>query len=227
MRTYGYHSLHGRSLPLAIGIKMGNHQLNVMSFAGDGGALGEGGNHFMHACRTNIDLTFVIHNNQLYSLTTGQMAPSSEEGMKTKTSPQGDPLAQLKHLQVAISAGATFVARGYADDIPLLTQLFIAAIKHKGFSVLDIIQPCPTFNVYNTREWYQKHLKKLEPKIWDSHNKEKALAIAGNWSEGIPIGVIYEEKRPTLHEKIPALSGEPLVSQVKKYDVRELLKDFS
>ena len=225
-RSYGFHSLHGRVLPVAIGAKLANKNLNVMAFSGDGGALGEGGNHFMHCCRTNIDITYVIHNNLIYSLTTGQMSPASEQGLKTKSSPEGNPFLQLKHLQIAISAGATFVARGFADDIPGLTKIFVASIKHKGFAIVDVLQPCVTLNLANTREWYQKHTKKIDSS-WDTHNKEKALLLGGNWDGGIPLGIIYEEERPTLEEILPALAGAPLIDQVRKYDVSELIKDFS
>lgn len=225
-RSYGFHSLHGRALPLAVGARLGNHKLKVMAFAGDGGALGEGGNHFIHTCRTNIDLTYFIHDNQLYSLTTGQASPTSQKGMETKSTPQGTALGQLYPLQLAISAGATFVARGFADDLQGLTELMLMAIEHKGFAVLDILQPCPTFNLINTREWYGKYIKKLTQDNWDASNKNKALILAGNWHDFIPVGILYQEARPTLEESLPALSGEPLISQVKEYDIMNLLEEL-
>lgn len=225
-RSYGFHSLHGRALPLAVGARLGNHKLKVMAFAGDGGALGEGGNHFIHTCRTNIDLTYFIHDNQLYSLTTGQASPTSQKGMETKSTPQGTALGQLYPLQLAISAGATFVARGFADDLQGLTELMRMAIEHKGFAVLDILQPCPTFNLINTREWYGKYIKKLTQDNWDASNKDKALILAGNWHDFIPVGVLYQEARPTLEESLPALSGEPLVNQVITRDVSDLLEEL-
>lgn len=225
-RSYGYHSLHGRALPLAIGARLSNHKLRVLTFAGDGGALGEGGNHFMHSCRTNIDITYFLHDNQLYSLTTGQASPTSQKGMETKSTPSGVSLQELHPLQIAISAGATFVARGYADDLKGLTELMKAAILHKGFAVLDILQPCPTFNFTNTREWYNTYMKKLTAENWDFTNKDKALILAGNWKDFIPVGILYQEERQTLEESLPALSGEPLVNQVKEYDVKELVDEL-
>jgi 2-oxoglutarate ferredoxin oxidoreductase subunit beta len=180
----------------------------------------------MHTCRTNIDMTYFLHDNQLYSLTTGQTSPTTEKGEKTKSNPLGDPMVQLKPLQIAIAAGATFVARGYADDLIGLTKIFKAAISHKGFAVVDVLQPCPTFNLHNTRDWYTKHFRKLEAENWDPTDKAKALAIASGWEEGIPMGILYREERPTLEESFPALKDLPLNEQVKKYDVAELLKEF-
>lgn len=225
-RCYAFHSLHGRVLPVALGIRLANPKLKVMAFSGDGGALGEGGNHFMHTCRTNIDMTYVIHNNQLYSLTTGQMSPESAQGMKTKSSPQGNPMVQLNHLQIAISAGATFVARAYAFDTKELTRILKAAIEHKGFSVVDVLQPCVTLNLVNTSSWYTEHMKKLDD-TWDPTNKEKAIQITGSWDNGIPVGIIYKEERPTLEEKYGLMEKVSLVDQVKQYDVKELLKEFA
>ncbi len=225
-RSYGYHSLHGRALPLAMGVRLANHKLRVLAFAGDGGGFGEGGNHFLHTCRSNIDMSYIVHDNQLYSLTTGQASPTSEKGMETKSTPSGVAMQQLRPLQLAISAGATFVARGYADDLKLLTELMIAAIKHKGFAVLDILQPCPTFNFDNTREWYGKHMKKLTAENWDPKNKDKAMILAGNWQDFIPVGIIYQEQRQTLEESLPVLAGEPLVRQVQKMDVKSLVEEL-
>ena len=225
-RCYGFHSLHGRVLPVAVGIKLANPKLKVMAISGDGGALGEGGNHFMHTCRTNVDMTYIIHNNQLYSLTTGQMSPESAQGMKTKSTPQGNPLVQLNHLQIAISVGATFVARAYAFDMQELTRILKAAIEHKGFSIVDILQPCVTLNLINTSSWYTDHMKKLDD-TWDPANKEKAIQISGSWDKGIPVGIIYKEERPTLEDSYSLNTKEPLTQQVHAYDVRELLKEFA
>lgn len=225
-RSYAFHSLHGRSLPAAVGAKLANHELTVLAFAGDGGAYGEGGNHFIHTCRTNIDLVYVIHDNQLYSLTTGQASPTSDEGMKTKSTPEGDVQQSLRPLQLAISCGATFVARGYSDDMAGLSKIFIEAIKHRGFAVVDVLQPCVTFNLINTREWYVKHTKKLDDTGWDPSNKDKAFLEAGNWNDKIPIGVLYKEEKLTFEDHQNALKQGALITQVKKYDVSELVEEF-
>lgn len=226
-RSYGFHSLHGRSLPLAVGIKLANHTLTVISFAGDGGGVGEGGNHFLHTCRTNIDITFILHNNHLYSLTTGQTSPTSQRGMKTKTAPKGSLLEPLHPLQLAIMSGATFVARGYTDDLAHLSHILAQAISHRGFSVVDILQPCPTFNFFNTREWYRKHMYNLDETSWDPTQKDQALLKAAQWDGGkIPIGIIYKTKRPTFHDGKSSFKNGPLVQQVKKVDVKKFVERF-
>jgi len=226
LKTYAFHSLHGRSLPAAVGAKIANRELTVMCFGGDGGGLGEGGNHFMHTCRTNIDITYIIHDNQLYSLTTGQASPTSNAGMKTKSTPEGGLLEPLHPLQIAISSGATFAARGYADDIQGLSDTIIKAIQHRGFSVVDILQPCVTFNMLNTRDWYKQHIKTLDS-TWNPHDKNAALLNASLMPDGkIPIGVIYQEERKTFEDNKGVNSADPLIRQVKKQRVESLIDTF-
>lgn len=224
--AYGFHSLHGRALPAAIGAKLANRELEVICFAGDGGGFGEGGNHFLHTCRTNIDFLYVVHDNQLYSLTTGQASPTSAEGMETKSTPSGDPDRPLKPLQLAISAGATWVGRGFADDLVGLAKLYQDAINHKGFAVLDILQPCVTFNHFNTREWYTEHTYRLTESDHNPKDKTKGLQLAGEWNGKIPLGVIYREQRPTYEEHFPQLDGKPLTERVAARDVRHLVEKF-
>jgi 2-oxoglutarate ferredoxin oxidoreductase subunit beta len=223
--VYCFHSLHGRALPVAFGAKLANHQLTVLAVAGDGGAYGEGGNHFLHSCRGNIDLTFIVSDNQLYSLTTGQACPTTSKGMVTKSTPEGVIEKALSPLQIAISAGATFVARGYADDVKHLTNLIKQAITHRGFALVDVLQPCVTLNKVNTREWFKKRVYKL--KRWNPTNKKKALIKAGEWGKKIPIGLFYQEKRPTYEDQLPQLVKKPLVKQsVKVRNISQLLKQF-
>ncbi len=224
--AYGFHSLHGRALPAALGCKLANRSLEVICFAGDGGGFGEGGNHFLHTCRTNADFVYVIHDNQLYSLTTGQASPTSAEGMETKSTPTGDPDRPLAPLQLAISAGATWVGRGFSDDLPGLAELYQQAIQHRGFAVLDVLQPCVTFNHLNTREWYQAHTVKLTPSEHDPRDKNKALLLAGEWNGKIPLGVLYRELRPTYEDHFPQLMGQPLTERVVTREVSELLDHF-
>lgn len=224
-RAYGYHALHGRPLPVGVGCKLGNRELEVVCISGDGGALGEGGNHFLHTCRTNIDLVYLIHDNQLYSLTTGQAAPTTDIGMETKTTPSGAFEQPLRPLQIAIAAGATFAGRGYADDIAGLSALIQQAVSHRGFAVLDILQPCVTLNRINTRDWYGKHTYKLADP-YDPSDKAKALLLAGEWGEKIPLGVLYREERPTYEDHFPQLQGAPLASRVAVRDVSNLLELF-
>lgn len=225
-KSYGFHSLHGRALPAATGIKLARHDLPVFVFAGDGGALGEGGNHFLHACRSNLDIVYVIHDNQLYSLTTGQTSPTTEVGVATKSAPQGAAETPLRPLQLAISAGATFVARSYADDMAGLTQLLVDGINHRGMAVIDVLQPCVTFNLHNTRDWYKEHTVKLTPEYHDPSDRAKALTLAGEWNGKIPLGLLYREDRRTYADELAQLAGKPLTQLVTPQDVTQLLEEF-
>jgi len=225
-KTYGFHSLHGRTLPVAFGIHLANHKLKVIAMGGDGGVYGEGGNHFLHTCRANPDITLIVSNNQLYSLTTGQATPTTTKGTKTKSTPQGTIEAMMNPLQIAVSAGASFVARGYADEIAHLTDLFKKAISHKGFSVVDVVSPCITLNKINTRDWYKKRIYKLAEE-YNPADKNQALIKSGEWGEKIPIGVIYQEEKLTYEENLPQIKEKSLVEQgVCSADISTILKKF-
>jgi len=224
---YGFHSLHGRTVPVALGIKLTNSKLTVIADSGDGGGYGEGGNHFLHTCRTNVDITFVVHNNQIYGLTTGQASPTTDTGMETKTTPAGQIEQPFHPLQVAIAQGATFVARGFTGDTKHLKEIFKKAIQHKGFSLVDVLQPCITWNKENTFDWYRKRVYKLEDQNWDIKNKDQALLKAGEWGQKIPIGVFYQESRPTYGDKLPQIKDKTLIEQgVKVGDITEFLEEF-
>lgn len=245
-KTYGFHSLHGRTLPVAFGIHLANHKLKVIALGGDGGVYGEGGNHFLHTCRANPDITLIVSNNQLYSLTTGQATPTTAKGTKTKSTPQGTIEAMMNPLQIAVSSGASFVARGYADEIAHLTDLFKKAISHKGFSVVDVVSPCVTLNKINTRDWYKKRVYKLSPSViptgdvpkgqispaggeeeYNPADKNQALIKSGEWGEKIPIGVIYQEEKLTYEDNLPQLKEKSLVEQgAVAADVSIILKKF-
>jgi len=225
--TYGFHSLHGRALPAAVGAKLANHKLVVLALTGDGGGYGEGGNHFIYTCRSNINVTMIVHNNQLYSLTTGQASPTAAPGTKTKSTPAGSLEVDFKPLQVAISCGATFVARAYADDMQHLEMVLEKAVLHQGFSLVDILQPCPTFNKSQTRQWYQDKIYHLEDQNWDPKDKEKALAKAAEWGVRIPLGIFYQENRPTYEQQLPQLKAKTLVEQgAKPVDIKEFLAEL-
>ncbi len=193
IRTNGFVGLHGRSLPLAQGMKLVNPALNVIAFGGDGDGYGEGGNHFLHACRRNVNIAYFVHNNSVFGLTTGQYSPTSEKGKKSKSSPLGSTELPINPLALAISAGATFVARAYALNPTEMVDLMKRAIKHDGFAFIDILQPCVTFghqyDFYNERIYY----------LDENHNpqdKMKALEKALESSSGdkLALGVFYEEK---------------------------------
>lgn len=227
MNMYGFVGLHGRAIPVAQGAKLANHELPVIVVSGDGDCLGEGGNHFLHAAKRNPDITVVIHDNQVYGLTTGQASPTAKQGLKTKSTPTGVTDEPINPLALALVAGATFVARGFAGDMAGLTELMAQAIEHKGFSVVDVLQPCVTFNKVNTYQWYRQRLYKLADEKYMPDNKMAAMEKAMEWGDRIPVGVFYKADRPTSEGLEPALEHQPLVRQsteVPHWD--ELLNEF-
>lgn len=212
MKMYGFVGLHGRTLPVAQGAKLANHTLPVVIVSGDGDALGEGGNHFIHAAKRNPDLTVILHDNQVYGLTTGQAAPTAKAGFKTKSTPEGVTDEPLSPLALAITAGATFAARGFAGDLPGLTEIIAAAIAHKGFSVVDVLQPCVTFDKVHTYQWYRQRLYKLVDEGYVPNDRLKAIEKSVEWGDKIPLGIFYKEDKPTSEDREPALASGPLVS---------------
>lgn len=223
MRTYAFEGLHGRALPVAQGAKLANHKLPVICVCGDGDALGEGGNHFIHAAKRNPDITVIIHDNQVYGLTTGQASPTASQGFKTKSTPQGVTDEPINPLALALTSGATFVARGFAGDIAGLSELIAQAVNHKGFSVLDILQPCVTFDKVHTYAWYRSRLYKLE----QPENKITAIEKAMEWGDRIPIGIFYKEDKPTSEDREGALANKPLLEvPLAVLDLPGLLSEF-
>lgn len=192
-KTYGFHGLHGRTVPLAVGAKLANNKLTVIGITGDGGAYGEGLNHFIEAARSDFDITLIVSNNRLYSLTTGQASPTSKKGTKTKSTPDGVKKTDLNPLLMALSAGAGFVSRGYANEVDYLSDIFKKAISHKGFSLVDVLQPCITLDKVNTKEWYQKRIYQLDDK-WPVKDRNKAIIKVQEYGERIPLGIFFEEK---------------------------------
>jgi 2-oxoglutarate ferredoxin oxidoreductase subunit beta len=207
-----FNGLHGRTLPAATGIKLANHEMLVIAVAGDGDCYGEGGNHLNHAIRRNINLKLFVHDNQIYGLTKGQPSPTSMEGMVTKNQPFGVFSEQLNPLALAIALDGSFVARGFAGDPEHLKELMKDAILHKGFSLIDILQPCVTFNKINTFEWYRQRVYHIEPG-YDPEDRINAFQKALEWGDRIPLGIIYRNHRPVLEERIPVLKDSPLVRQ--------------
>ncbi|MCW4038395.1 MAG: 2-oxoacid:ferredoxin oxidoreductase subunit beta [Candidatus Bathyarchaeota archaeon] len=216
-----FNGLHGRSLPVATGAKIANHALTVLVVGGDGDGYAEGGNHFVHAIRRNLDMTYIVHNNQIYGLTKGQASPTSERCFVTKTTPGGVILQPLNPIALAIALGATFVARGFSAQTPLLTQLIVEGIQHKGFALIDVLQPCVSFNHLNTYAWYKERVYEVgDEEDYDPEDQLAAFQKAQEWGDKIPIGVIYRSERPTYEEQVPVLKAGPLVMQ--GHDPREL-----
>ncbi|MBU0457667.1 MAG: thiamine pyrophosphate-dependent enzyme [Nanoarchaeota archaeon] len=190
VKSNGFVGLHGRSLPVAQGIKLANPKLNVIAFGGDGDGYGEGGNHFIHACRRNVDITYIVHNNGVFGLTTGQYSPTSEKGRKSKSSPLGSFEKAINPLSLAIAAGATFVARAYAGNLKEMVEIIKKAVQHKGFAFVDVIQPCVSFN--HSYSYYNDKICYLG-EDYDSFNRLNAMEKAFE-EEKFALGVFYEEK---------------------------------
>ncbi len=226
VNSYGFNGLHGRPLPTAIGAKIANHSLEVIAVGGDGDGYGEGTNHFVHACRRNPDIAYFVHDNMVYGLTTGQSAPTSAKGFKSKSSPEGAAEPALNPLAVAIASGATFVARGYAGDIMHLAKLMVQAVRHKGFGFVDILQPCVTFNHVNTFDYYKQRVYKLDEAGWNSSDKVKAFEKTFEWDGKIPIGVFYQEQRETFEESFPQLAAGSLVEREGRTSIAKIMKEF-
>jgi 2-oxoglutarate ferredoxin oxidoreductase subunit beta len=221
-----FNSLHGRPVPPAIGAKIANSELIVIAVSGDGDAYGEGGNHFLHAARRNHDITYLVHNNQVYGLTKGQASPTSDVGFITKTTPDG-AANPVNPIALAIVSGASFVSRGFAGDMDHLANLIKKGITHRGFALIDILQPCVSFNHKNTYQWYKERVYKLEDERYDPGDRKAALEKALEWGDKIPIGIIYEQNLPVYEDHLPALNDGPLVK--KKIDprrVEKLLAEF-
>ncbi len=220
IETYGMHTLHGRSLPVATGLKMANHELTVLVTGGDGDGLGIGGNHLTHTMRRNVDLTYIIMDNQIYGLTTGQTSPTSRLGMKTKSTPHGNIEGPINPITMALAAGATFVARGFSGEQKHLTELIRLAIQHKGFSFLDVFSPCVTYNKDNTFQWFRPRVKKLEDDpAYDATDWLAAMEKSTLWGEEIPIGRFYERTDlPSLDQAEPVLKDGPMVGRSAHID---------
>lgn len=205
------HVIHGRVLPVATGIKLSNNELTVIGHAGDGDAYAIGLGHLPHACRRNIDITYIVHNNMVFGLTTGQVTPTTPKGMRTRSTPYGNIENPLNPLLLALVSGATFVARGFSGDIKHLTYLIEEGIKHKGFAFIDVLQPCVTF--YDTYKFFRERVYRLEDTDYDYKDFENALEKASEWGDKIPLGIFYKTRKPMFEEQIPQIKDVPLVKQ--------------
>ncbi len=213
IRTYGVHSLHGRSLPVATGIALANHALHVIAVGGDGDGFGIGSGHFLHTMRRNLNLTYIVMDNEIYGLTTGQASPTSMEGHKTKSTPRGNVEKPLQPLALALTMGATYVARGFSAAPKDLTKLIADAIAHRGFSLIDVFSPCVTFNKLNTYAWFKERVYKLEDEGHDTGDMDAALQKSFEFGDKIPLGLLYREERPIYDDSEPILQQGPLVDQ--------------
>jgi len=218
-----FYSIHGRVPPPMTGIKLANPDLTVIGHAGDGDAYGEGIEHLIFSAKRNIDMTFIVHNNRVYGLTTGQFTPTSPPDFKGRSTPKGSPEGPLNPIELMLSAGATFVARGYTKNMKHLQSLIKTAVNHKGFSFIDVLQPCFTF--FNTYDFYNERVYEFSSKDHDVSDRKAAFVKAGEWAYGegekIPIGIFYQVKKPTYEEKL--LAGRIPV-QLTPGDIRPILE---
>ena len=211
----GYMSLHGRTVPVATGVKLANHGLKVICTHGDGDAYAEGLGHMMHAARRNIGLVDIVQDNRIYGLTKGQYSPTSYQGRVSKTSPWGAIELPVNPIALALSAGATFVSRSWSGDIGHLTDMIARAIQHRGYALVDVFQPCVTFNRINSYDYYKPRVYRLQEEPgYDPTDRVAAFQRAQEWDDRIPIGIFYQvEDRPAYEEQVPALKVGPLVKQ--------------
>jgi 2-oxoglutarate/2-oxoacid ferredoxin oxidoreductase subunit beta len=232
IHTYGIHTLHGRVLPFAQGAKLSNPNLKIIAVGGDGDGLGIGSGHFVNSGRRNVDITYIIYNNGVYGLTKGQAAPTLKLGMKTKSLPQPNMNDSINPISLALISGFTFIARGYSYDVKHLKETIKKGILHKGLSFIDVLQPCPTYNDINTKEWYQSYemdeanpsikipkIYKLEDEnyngVVDNENEisdKISLAIqkSREWGKRIPIGVFYQNDKVMTY-------GERIENRIENY----------
>jgi 2-oxoglutarate ferredoxin oxidoreductase subunit beta len=227
IRDNVFNGLHGRSIPVATAAKIANHKLIVIAIDGDGGAYGEGVGHWLAAMRRNVNLTYMVHNNQVYGLTKGQASPTSDIGFVTKTTPAGAG-QPINPLAVALASDVSFLARGFSGNVEHLTQLIKMGIQHRGFAHIDILQPCVSFNRKNTSKWYRERVYKLEEGgKYDPSDRMAAFARAQEWGDRIPTGLIYKSERSVYEEELPALKEMPLVKQpIDPLQFEELLQEF-
>jgi 2-oxoglutarate ferredoxin oxidoreductase subunit beta len=222
----GIHTIHGRVLPVATAIKIANDRLTVLGFAGDGDAFNIGIGHFPHAARRNVNMTYIIHDNLIYGLTTGQTSPTSKQGFVTKTSPRGEWSIAINPLTQALTSHVSFVSRTFAGEPQHMKEVLKNAIKHQGFALVDVLQPCVTFNRVNTYQFYKERIYKLEEEEHDVRDWSEAYKKAEEWGDRIPIGIFYQEERPTYEKNFPALEKGPLVDQSLEREMDKLFEEF-
>ncbi len=225
-KSYGFAGLHGRELPLALGAKLANKDLVVVAAGGDGGVFAEGVNHFIHTARKNIDITLIVHDNQVYGLTTGQKTPTSNKGFVTVTSPDGVKEEPLNVLALALSAGATFIARCFAGDIEHTKKIIIEGIKHKGFAFIDVLQPCVTYNYLNTYDYWKERCYDLQKTKYNITNREMAFNKMHESGKKIPVGIFYKVKKETYNNLFPQTKVPLYKQDINSINIQKLFDEF-
>ncbi|MFK7694022.1 2-oxoacid:ferredoxin oxidoreductase subunit beta [Paenibacillus sp. HJGM_3] len=231
INCYGFHGIHGRSLPIAQGVKMANRELTVIASGGDGDGFAIGMGHTVHAIRRNIDMTYIVMDNQIYGLTKGQNSPRSAKGfINSKYTPQGSIETELAPLEMALAAGATFVAQSFSSNLKQLTTIIEEGMKHKGFSMINIFSPCVTFNKFNTYEWFKENIVDLDDiPDYDPSNRIQAMTKLME-TNGMLTGIIYQNKEKQSYEElVPGFRSESLSKQdlkLSEADFSKLVAEF-
>lgn len=226
---YRFHGLHGRVLPFAAGAKLANPTLPVIVFGGDGASFSEGIGHLVHAVRSHYPITFVLHNNGNYGLTTGQASALTPQNQPMNSAPNGIPEATLNSMDFIFSLEPTFVARGFSGDIKQLTVIFKEAIRHRGFAFVDVLQACPTYNHFATHTMLMQKCYKVEHENHDASDFAKARKLAVDTSKRIATGILYRrEDVPNFYERLAPRQGKKTtpVQEVERMDVSKLMEEF-
>lgn len=227
IKTYGFEGLHGRTLPVATGFRLANNEMKVIVVTGDGDCYGIGGNHFIHSMRRNLNITCIVQNNAVYGLTKGQTSPTSEKGFKSNSTPSGVIEEPINPISLALASGATFIARGFAFEVAHLIKLISDAIAHRGFSLVDVFQPCTTYNKINTMQWYKQRVYRLKESAHDFTDWATAMQKAIEWGEKIPIGLFYKAEKPLYEDSLPQIAEQPLVKQdISNINIQPLIKKY-
>jgi len=224
-----FNGLHGRALPAAVAAKIANRQLTVVVSTGDGDCYGEGGNHLIHTIRRNIDITVIVHNNQIYGLTKGQASPTTDLGYMTKVQSEGVVAEPMHALTIAITIGAGYVARGYSKNAEQLAELIYGGISYKGFALIEVLQPCVIFNKKNTYEWYSQRVYTLDAQSgYTAADRSAAIAKALEWGDKIPLGILYNVPKASYEERRGIDKRPPLVDEdIDNIDIASILSDFT
>jgi 2-oxoglutarate/2-oxoacid ferredoxin oxidoreductase subunit beta len=230
INSYGFHSIHGRSLPIAQGLKMANRDLTVIASGGDGDGYAIGMNHTFHAIRRNMNITYIVMDNQIYGLTKGQTSPRSALGFKTKSTPMGSVEPPVSPMEMALTAGATFLAQGFSTDLKELTELIEAGIKHEGFSLINVYSPCVTYNKVNTYDWYKENLTSLSAvEGYDSSDRDMAMQTVMKY-KGLVTGLIYQNtERQSYQNLLTGYSEDPLTQadlDLESEHFKKLVSEF-
>ncbi|MBC7318582.1 2-oxoacid:ferredoxin oxidoreductase subunit beta [Candidatus Bipolaricaulota bacterium] len=227
MKVNGFDGLHGRTIAAAAGIKMANPNLTVIAESGDGDIYGEGGNHLIHNIRRNLDITVIVHDNRVYGLTKGQASPTAPAGYRTRAQPFGVLSRPFNPLSLAMGAG--FIAQAFSGEVEHTAMLFVRAIKYRGFALVNVLHPCPSWNRVQTFAWYKERVYFVEESGHDPHDRFKAWHLVQENSDRIPIGIIFEgPQEPTWEEKHPVLREGPLAGRplLRPQEISSLLAEF-